>query len=163
MDEREYKNKKRQEEREADLSFLATIIAATIALLLLVMVAPIPTPAETVGPLKIVRSKGATKVYWRGKKYAKYKGIKKVKVISERELHIRTLQKRKKNGVLLIEKITGVVVNKKLDGKTSCGNYICYQRLRGYVKPGDKVITLCIYNPCTTYTDDISHRFDYIP
>lgn len=158
--------KKKMRERREDLAGFATFIALCIALLALVIIAPIPGLAAErqmvkSGPLKIVQKGHTAKLYWRGDKYDQYKGVKKVRIVSEKNLKIRTLHARK-NRVLLVEKITGVVTNRQLDGRTSCGNYICYNRLRGYVKPGDVVITYCVYNPYTRYIDDIVHRFDYI-
>lgn len=85
----------------------------------------------------------------------------KIRVISEKKLTHRMLRKRR-NKVLYVEKIIGRVVNNKLDGRTSNGNYISYRSLRGKVRKGSKVVTYFIYSPYTTWTDDIDERYDTI-
>lgn len=159
--------KKKMRERREDLAGFATFIALCLALLALVIIAPIPGLAaerQTVksGPLCVVKTGHTVTTYWRGQQYETYNKIKKVILISEKKLTAKMLRTRKKKKVLIIEKITGVVLNRRMDGRTSTGNYISYRRLKGFVRPGDKVVTYCIYNPYTKWIDDIVERCDYI-
>ena len=102
-----------------------------------------------------------TTVKWNGKTIHSYKFKGKVKIVSEKKLTYKALMHRK-GKVLYIERIHGTVVNKKLDGETTADEYICYSRLKGKVKPGDEVVTYCIYNPFNNWIDDIDERYDII-
>ena len=64
----------------------------------------------------------------------------------------------KRNGKIIIEIINGKVINKKGDGKDSCGYYIHYNTKE--FKKGDKVQSVFVYNPNTNYIDDILYRID---
>ena len=85
-----------------------------------------------------------------------------------------------RNGDLIIEKLYGIVIDDEGNGKILESNedfakahnrdyngiaehnyYISYKRVEG-VKQGDIVLTYCIYNPDSNYSDDIIARFDYI-
>ena len=58
----------------------------------------------------------------------------------------------------------GICLNENGDGMLYNGepyyNYISYSGTKA--KVNDEVITICILNPLTTYTDDIVARFDFI-
>ena len=81
------------------------------------------------------------------------------------DLNSDILTNRSENGTIIIEKIIGQVVNANGDGvilnTTDNHNYISYKNVHD-VKPGDIVLTYCIYNPDTDGEDDIMDRFDYI-
>lgn len=64
----------------------------------------------------------------------------------------------KRNGKIIIEIIDGKVINKKGDGKDTCGYYIKYDKKR--FKKGNKVQSVFVYNPDTNYMDDILYRVD---
>ena len=85
-----------------------------------------------------------------------------------------------RNGDLIVEKLYGIVIDDEGNGKILESNddfkkahnrqyesidfnnyYISYKRVEG-VKKGDIVLTYCIYNPNSNYSDDIIARFDYI-
>lgn len=70
-----------------------------------------------------------------------------------------------RNGKLVIEKFIGIVLNDQGDGRilntASEYNYICYSSVDN-IKPGNIIITYCIYNPDTNYSDDIVARYDYV-
>ena len=60
---------------------------------------------------------------------------------------------------------TGIVLNENGDGLLTTKyvddyyNYIKYDS--SHVKTGDKVTTICVYNPFTIWGDDIIARFDF--
>lgn len=63
---------------------------------------------------------------------------------------------------IIIEKVIGVVVDKKRNGRVISGDgYISYKRVNG-AKKGDVIFTLFIYAPGNSCIDDIVDRFDYI-
>ena len=112
--------------------------------------------------IKVQQSKYGTRIRWNGRTIRYYDGFTaKVKLVYEKKLTLKMLIHRK-NKVLYIEKVKGKVINNSLDGRTSCGRYICYQRLDGKVKKGDIVITYYVYNPYTNYDDDRDERYDVI-
>lgn len=68
-----------------------------------------------------------------------------------------------RNGRIYIEVVSGIVLDKKGNGKqlntsSDSGNYIAYN---DKYKAGDKVISLFIYNPLSNAEDDIIARLDY--
>ena len=67
---------------------------------------------------------------------------------------------------ILVEKIIGRCLDAEGNGQIiNCSdpnyNYISYKNVEG-VHTGDVVLTVCIYQPNNSYTDDIVVRFDYI-
>lgn len=103
-----------------------------------------------------------TTVKWNGKTIHTYKFNGKVIILSEKRLTNKALMHRK-NKVLYIERSYGIVLNKNLDGETTSGYYICYaSSLKGKVKPGDEVVSYCVYNPFNNWIDDIDERYDVI-
>lgn len=90
--------------------------------------------------------------------------INAVQIYETNELTYDMLTNR--NGKIIIEKVIGKVENDNLDGKIlNCideeHDYICYKRVDG-VKKGNTVLTYFIYNPYTSYTDDVLTRIDFI-
>jgi hypothetical protein len=90
--------------------------------------------------------------------------INAVQIYETNELTYDMLINR--NGKIIIEKVIGKVENDNLDGKIlNCideeHDYICYKRVDG-VKKGNVVLTYFIYNPYTSYTDDVLTRIDFI-
>ena len=90
--------------------------------------------------------------------------INAVQIYETNELTYEMLTNR--NGKIIIEKVIGKVENDNLDGKIlNCideeHDYICYKRVDG-VKKGNIVLTYFIYNPYTSYTDDVLTRIDFI-
>ena len=71
-----------------------------------------------------------------------------------------------RNGNIIIEKTIGQVLNENGDGivlntDDDYYNYISYRYVEG-AQTGDIILTYFIYNPDTSYIDDIMDRFDYI-
>lgn len=98
------------------------------------------------------------------KRYKRLVNKEKIGVIREywtENLSEKTLVNR--GDSIIIEKTIGVCLNSNKDGMTlnSNNDYICYKRVKG-VKTGDTVLTIFIYNPGNSYTDDIIDRIDYI-
>lgn len=89
-----------------------------------------------------------------------------IKVVDGSKLIGKMLMTRKGKNIVYIERIKGVVTNNKGDGKIlnapkGVGTYISYKRVPK-AKKGDKIITYCVYDPYTNYTDDIILRLDFI-
>lgn len=97
------------------------------------------------------------------KKYGKFG---KVKFYKSENLKNKTLLHRKGTGKIIVEKCTGVVVNKKGDGKYKAANgkfyYICYAGWVKNVKKGMRITSYFVYNKDTNYTDDIIERYDVV-
>ena len=71
-----------------------------------------------------------------------------------------------RNGNILIERTIGQVLNENGDGlilntDDDYYNYISYRSVKD-AQVGDIILTYFIYNPDTSYEDDILDRFDYI-
>lgn len=67
---------------------------------------------------------------------------------------------------IIIERIIGVCLDSKGNGQIlnttdPAYDYISYRGVKE-VHKGDIVMTLCIYNPGNSYTDDVADRFDYV-
>lgn len=73
---------------------------------------------------------------------------------------------RQDRGALVIERLVGTVLNENGDGRVlntadPYYNYISYRSVPG-ARPGDIVVTYCIYDPETDVEDDIIERYDTI-
>lgn len=139
-----------------------------IALCIFIFLFGFPTYAKTVATesingysLRITQHGDATKVKWCGKTYRKYHFRGRVKIVAEGRLTAKMLRKRK-GKTLYIERIVGKVINNRMDGETSGGYYISYKSLKGKAHKGNTIITYCVYNPFTRWTDDIDERYDVI-
>lgn len=87
-----------------------------------------------------------------------------IEIIDSADLSLEDLKNRK--GKIIIEKCIGVVENSDGDGKVlncydSNYDYISYRSVEDF-QVGDTILTYLIYNPDTSYTDDILERFDYV-
>ena len=109
--------------------------------------------------IKVTQTKTTTRVYWNGRLIRRYKFSGRVKIVPERFMSRKMLTHRK-NKTLYIERVTGFVTNKRLDGISTCGGYISYKAQAGKVKPGDVVVSYCVYNPHNNYIDAIDERYD---
>ena len=109
--------------------------------------------------ISVIRDHGDTVIKFSDGRSHRYDFSGKVRVVSERKLTARMLRRRR-NKYIYIEKVTGYVVNNRLDGKTSTGGYISYKSLRGKIHKGDKIISYFVYNPYTRWIDDIDERYD---
>lgn len=61
----------------------------------------------------------------------------------------------------VVETITAIVKDDYSGTYGEEGDYISYKNVE-CVKPGDKVLTYCIYDPMTRYEDDIKERIDIV-
>ena len=69
-----------------------------------------------------------------------------------------------RNGKIIVEVIEGVCLDEEGNGKiidAGENDYISYAGIED-VNPGDEVTTYCIYNPNTSYTDDVIERVDIV-
>lgn len=78
-----------------------------------------------------------------------YKG-KRVKFVEIGDLTITDLQKRKENNIVYVEIMRSV--SQGTYGYTNEGYYIRYNKK---VPKGKSVVSYCIYNPNSVYTDDV--------
>ena len=94
------------------------------------------------------------------------------KVFNTDDLTYEILTNRVGCGYVVVEKLIGVCENEKGDGvvintKDKAHDYISYRHNRDYctgqrIHTGDVVLTYLIYNPNTTWIDDVVERVDYI-
>ena len=139
---------------------IAIIMIITIAFTMNVRVEA-KTKVLRDGRMTIIQGQFGTKIKWDNKVIRWYDYYGKIRIIPDEKLTYKMLTHRK-NKVLYVAKITGKVVNNKLDGKTSNGEYISYKCLKGKTHKGDKILTYCVYNPYTHWFDDIDERYDVI-
>lgn len=103
------------------------------------------------------------------KRLTKRNKIGKVRVYDAEDLTACMLETRYDD--VIIERVYGIVTNKKKDGKqinpgVGCGSYISYKGVKG-AKKGDVIMTILVYAPTGKKydegnVDDIVDRFDYI-
>ena len=79
---------------------------------------------------------------------------------SSSELTGEMLEKRMNGDKVIVERTKGIVLDDELNGSAE-GYYISYRSVEG-AQPGDEVITYLVYNPATSYIDDIIERYDVI-
>ena len=82
------------------------------------------------------------------------------------DLTLDEIVTRQDRDALVIERLVGVVLNDAGDGRVlnttdDHYNYISYRSVPG-ARPGDIVVTYCIYDPETDVEDDIIERYDTI-
>ena len=82
------------------------------------------------------------------------------------DLTLDEIVTRQDRDALVIERLVGVVLNDAGDGRVlnttdDYYNYISYSSVPG-ARPGDIVVTYCIYNPENNVEDDIIERYDTI-
>ena len=120
---------------------------------------------ETIGDYTIsaVRKNNTIKIKWNGKTIHTYRNFKgKVKILPERKLTAKMLTSRK-NKVIYIERVVGVITDDNLNGITTGSGYTHYRRsLKGIGKKGDIVVSYCVYSPFKNTIDDYDERYDII-
>lgn len=68
-----------------------------------------------------------------------------------------------RNGKVVIEIITGTVLDDEGNGEYSYADYTYYINYDAETfHNGDKVVTVLVYNPDTNYTDDIISRYNVL-
>lgn len=145
------------------------LIILIIAFMIPVITVSAKTTTKTYHSMKLItrknnRGKYTVSVYWKNKKHTSYTFTRKpkIKFISTQKLTYKQLISRKKSNILYVELIIGKQIDKKGNGKILNTdpnyNYISYRKEP--FNKGDIVRTYCIFNPYTTWEDDISERFD---
>lgn len=96
------------------------------------------------------------------------RGYTNIQVYDSGDMTEDLLLNRVDNRAVIVERIIGIVENEDGDGKIlnaggDFGDYITYKN-KGIddTTPGTVILTFCIYNPYTTYTDDIIERTDFV-
>ena len=94
------------------------------------------------------------------------KGLGSYQMYDASELTAEILENR--NGITIIERCVGMVVDKtKGDGIILNAyhpefNYISYRSCGQEVRDGTILVSYMVYNPDTTYIDDITERYDFV-
>ena len=102
----------------------------------------------------------------------KAKGYENIKIYDESELSDDILINRTDGEEIIVERTLGVVTNQKEPGdgiiinpdKYCADNgqtYINYENMGFTTSYGMIIVTYCLYNPETSWTDDIIERYDY--
>ena len=84
-----------------------------------------------------------------------------VECYTEESLTTKALRSRKKDQALVIEEVSGRVLNSARDGRTSCGKRISYRSVAG-AKKGSLVSTFKFYNPDNVSLSGVNLRLDYV-
>lgn len=87
-----------------------------------------------------------------------------VKVIDTKKLTRKMIVNRKKTRTIIVEVSKGKVVDNHGNGRIlgiKKFNYISYRGVVG-AKKGKRIDTYCVFNPNTTWEDDIIDRYDVI-
>ena len=130
-----------------------TALLAVIALTVSVIGVYLPKPED------LVMYEPGTLNYYR----AEAEKLEALEVYDSADLSYEELEHR--NGRLVIERCIGVVLNEEKDGRVLNSyddlDYISYARVDD-AEPGDVVLTYLVYNPHSSYLDDILVRVDYI-
>lgn len=85
-------------------------------------------------------------------------------LFTSEELTQDVLTARKDWDEYLVEVTTGFVLNDRGDGRADLPepyNYISYRRVPFETKPGDRIVTYCVYEIHSNGEDDIIARYDY--
>lgn len=81
-------------------------------------------------------------------------------MFSTSELTGEMLENRMNGDKVIVERTKGIVLDDELNGSEE-DHYISYKSVEG-AQPGDEIITYLVYNPATSYIDDIIERYDVI-
>ena len=81
-------------------------------------------------------------------------------MFSTSELTSEMLENRMNGDKVIVERTKGIVLDDELNGSAE-DYYISYRSVEG-AQPGDEIITYLVYNPATSYIDDIIERYDVI-
>ena len=81
-------------------------------------------------------------------------------MFSTSELIGEMLENRMNGDKVIVERTKGIVLDDELNGSAE-DHYISYRSVEG-AQPGDEIITYLVYNPATSYIDDIIERYDVI-
>ena len=84
-----------------------------------------------------------------------------VEFYTEDSLTVNALRSRKADQALVVEEVSGRVLNSAKTGKTSCGKSISYKNVPG-AKIGKLVSTFRFYNPDNTSLSGVNLRMDFV-
>lgn len=101
--------------------------------------------------------------------YLNSKGYTSLLILDTEDMTTDILENRKDNGVLVIERVIGIVTNKEKDGDGIILNtsdeyhdYISYRSVDFETSNGTIILSYFIYNPNTNYFDDVIKRYDFV-
>lgn len=96
------------------------------------------------------------------------KGYNNIDIYDTKDITENLLESRTESDRLIVERAIGIVTNRERqgDGKIlntddDYYNYISYRNVDFNTCDGTIVLTYLIYNPDTSYTDDIIERYDF--
>lgn len=147
------KQAEKQAKREQHLATLAGIglaIATVILAITIFMACKADTHVKAISKSQVRVEKQIKKKYGRRVRFYDTKDIDEYIIVSRKD------KKR-----IVVERVTGTVINKKKDGRDTNGYYISYKGLSG-VRKGSKIVSYLVYNPATYYIDDVIERIDVI-
>lgn len=147
------KQAEKQAKREQHLAVLAGI-AIAIATVILVITIFMVCKADT-------NTKSIPKSQICVEKQIKQKYGKRVKFYDTKDIDEYIIVTRKDKKRVVVERVTGTVINKKKDGRDTNGYYISYKGLSG-IRKGSKIVSYLVYNPATYYIDDVIERIDVV-
>ena len=84
-----------------------------------------------------------------------------VEFYTEDSLTVNALRSRKADQALVVEEVSGKVLNSSKTGKTSCGKTISYKNVPG-ARVGELVSTFRFYNPDNTNLSGVNLRMDFV-
>ena len=84
-----------------------------------------------------------------------------VEFYTEDSLTVNALRSRKADQALVVEEVSGRVLNSSKTGKTSCGKTISYKNVPG-ARVGELVSTFRFYNPDNTNLSGVNLRMDFV-
>lgn len=101
--------------------------------------------------------------------YLNSKGYTSLLILDTEDMTTDILENRKDNGVLVVERVIGMVTNKEKDGdgiilntSDKDHNHISYRSVDFETSNGTIILSYFIYNPNTNYFDDVIKRYDFV-
>lgn len=95
------------------------------------------------------------------------KGYNNIDIYDTRDITENLLESRTEGNRVIVERAIGIVTNavRQGDGKIlnaiDSYDYISYNNVDFQTYDGTIILTYLVYNPITTYTDDIIERYDF--
>ena len=95
-------------------------------------------------------------------------GYNSILLLDTKDMTQDILENRKGNGVLIIERVIGIVDDDKegdgiiLNTSDKDHNYISYRNVNFETRNGTIILSYFVYNPNTNYVDDVVRRYDFV-
>lgn len=95
------------------------------------------------------------------------KGYNNIDIYDTRDITENLLESRTEGNRVIVERAIGIVTNAERQGDGKILNaidgydYISYNNVDFQTYDGTIILTYLVYNPNTTYTDDIIERYDF--